>query len=156
MLVDGGVYFSMVYEKQSVSSCLIQSPRSEPGPSVVCASGGGEVVTKPLLGNYPISRLENRLISTRPRPAQHPALFTDPATQHGEMTGDDMPSVSSASSAPLPSPRPPPECLLTFNQGPSHPAHSGHYGHHPEVVNFGINTVMSTQYLEEVLSTSFS
>ena len=59
----------LLYEKQSVSSCLIQSPHSEPGPSVVCASGGGEVVTKPLLGNYPISRLENRLISTRPRPA---------------------------------------------------------------------------------------
>ena len=58
----------LLYEKQSVSSCLIQSPHSEPGPSVVCASGGGEVVTKPLFGNYPISRLENRLIPT-PTPA---------------------------------------------------------------------------------------
>ena len=87
-------WYILLYERQSVSSCLIQSPRS--GPSVVCASGGGEVVTKPLLGNYPISRLENRLISTRPRPAS--CLFiqhTDPATQHGEMTCDDMPSVSS-------------------------------------------------------------
>ena len=89
--VVGGIYFSM----QAICFIVFNPKPPEPGPSMVCASGGGEVVTKPLFGNYPISRLENRLISTRPRPAQHPALFTDPATQHGEMTCDDMPSVSS-------------------------------------------------------------